>query len=88
MMSQWRLDAVYAGLEHLAPALTLIVGERDLAAPPAQAHETAAQAGGARVEVVEDVGHLAHEEAPERVAALIEAAADRAGISRTAEDGG
>ncbi len=88
MMSQWKLDAVYAGLKGLQPPLTLIVGEHDTAAPPAQARETAAQAGGAQVEVVTGVGHLAHEEAPERVAALIGAAAARAGISLTTEDGG
>ena len=87
MMAQWRLEPVYEGLARLAPPLTLIVGAHDLAAPPEQARAAAARAPGARVEMVEGVGHLAHEEAPERVAALIEAAAVRAGLLAATEDG-
>ncbi|MBE7220520.1 MAG: alpha/beta fold hydrolase, partial [Caulobacteraceae bacterium] len=88
MMAQWRLEPVHEGLARLGVPLTLVVGERDAAAPPAQAREAAGRAAGSRVELVAGAGHLAHEEAPARVAELIEAAAARAGLPTAMEEDG
>jgi magnesium chelatase accessory protein len=49
----------------------LIVGAKDRAVPPADGRRVAAGLTGARVVEIAGVGHLAHEENPEAVAALI-----------------
>ena len=51
--------------------LLLIHGDGDTAIPLAKAREAAALVPGARLEVLEGLGHLAHEEAPERVVGMI-----------------
>ena len=49
----------------------LFVGDRDLAVPPATSREAAARMRAARVVTMPGRGHLAHEEDPERVVAII-----------------
>jgi magnesium chelatase accessory protein len=67
MMSQWDLDALHDALPRLRMPLRLIVGAGDRAVPPAQADAVAARVADGRIEVLDGLGHLAHEEAPARV---------------------
>jgi magnesium chelatase accessory protein len=71
MMASWDLEPLKRDLPGLAVPLRLIHGDGDTAIPLAKAREAAALVPGARLEVLEGLGHLAHEEAPERVAGMI-----------------
>jgi magnesium chelatase accessory protein len=71
MMANWRLDELERELGRLEPRLTLIVGECDGTISPADAGRVAALVPGATVASLPGLGHLAHEEKPEEVAALI-----------------
>ena len=51
--------------------LTLVVGTRDRAIPPEVSARVAGMVRDARVETLAGLGHLAHEEAPERVARVM-----------------
>lgn len=62
MMAGWDLRALEAALPGLKVPLHLLVGSRDLTVPPAQARRVALRVPGARVQVLEGLGHLAHEE--------------------------
>lgn len=75
MMARWDLAPLQRELPQLRPALTLVVGERDLAVPPSQAEAVRARLPGATLVRLPGLGHLAHEEAPQAVAPLIVAAA-------------
>lgn len=75
MMARWDLAPLQRELPRLRPALTLVVGENDLAVPPSQADQVRALLPQAVVVRLPGLGHLAHEEAPQQVAALILAAA-------------
>ncbi len=77
MMARWDLAPLQRDLPHLRPALTLVVAERDLAVPPSHAERVLAMLPQARLVRLPGLGHLAHEEAPETVAALIVDAARR-----------
>ncbi|PCD03621.1 alpha/beta hydrolase [Sphingomonas spermidinifaciens] len=74
MMAEWDLDALKRDLPRLAPPLRLIHGERDAAIPIATAREAAALVPDGRTTGLPGLGHLAHEERPGEVAALILAA--------------
>lgn len=80
MMARWDLAPLQRDLPRLRAALTLVVGERDLAVPPSHAERVQALLPRATLERLPGPGHLAHEEAPETVAALIVAAARRAAV--------
>jgi magnesium chelatase accessory protein len=71
MMASWDLDSLYADLPEVTSRVLLLAGARDRAVPLAQQELAAARMPDARVVVVDDVGHLLHEEAPARVAGLI-----------------
>jgi magnesium chelatase accessory protein len=70
MMAQWDLAALARDLPKLTTPLTLIVAASDRAIPSAQSLEVAALAPGVTRVLVEGLGHLAHEEAPAKIAAL------------------
>jgi magnesium chelatase accessory protein len=75
MMAAWDLSPLPRELPRLAALgtpLHLVAAERDAAVPPQQAQQLAARVPGARVHLLPALGHLAHEEAPAVVAALIE----------------
>lgn len=78
MMANWQLDALTARLPELTLPVLLIAGARDGAVPPAQARRLQALLPHAELVILEEVGHLAHEERPQEVAALIVQAAHRA----------
>jgi magnesium chelatase accessory protein len=71
MMSSWDLQPLLADLQKLPAPLTLIVGEKDLAVPPDVADEVKSKVPHARKIALPGLGHLAHEEAPGQVAALV-----------------
>ena len=73
MMAGWDLAALAQRLPDLRTPLRLVVGDRDRTLPPALAWQAAGRVAGATVTVLPGLGHLAHEEQPRQVAALIEA---------------
>lgn len=77
MMANWDLRALERDLPALKADLLLIVGERDRTVPPAQAQAVRRRVPHATIETLPDLGHLAHEERPDRVAELILALARR-----------
>jgi magnesium chelatase accessory protein len=77
MMAQWNIETLERELPRLAVPLTLLVGEGDLMVPPAQAERVQQLLPQAALVRLPRLGHLAHEEQPEQIAALILALADR-----------
>ncbi len=71
MMARWDLAPLIAALPRLGVPVTLAVGLGDRAVPPEGARALAARLEGVRLVEVPGLGHLMHEEAPERFAALI-----------------
>jgi magnesium chelatase accessory protein len=71
MMSSWDLPPLLADLPRLPAPMTLIVGDNDLAVPPDVADEVIAKVPHARKIALPGLGHLAHEEAPGQIAALV-----------------
>ena len=79
MMANWDLEPLRRDMPQLAVPLLLIHGDGDTAIPLAKAREAAALVPGARLEVLPGLGHLAHEESPERIAEMITIFAKGAG---------
>ena len=73
MMAGWRLDDMLAALPGLRHPLWLVTGTADRTVPPQQSRDWARRLPMARLHELPGLGHLAHEEAPGRVADLIEA---------------
>jgi magnesium chelatase accessory protein len=71
MMAHWQLDALWAELPSLPVPLKLVVGSADRTIPPVQARRVAAHVRGTQVVALPGLGHLAHEEHPRGVAALL-----------------
>jgi magnesium chelatase accessory protein len=71
MMAGWDLHALQADLPAFRPPLVLVAAERDLAIPPRVAEEVHAIVAHSRLVRIPDLGHLAHEEAPEQVATIV-----------------
>ncbi len=71
MMSQWSIDPLLARLESIATPVHLIVGDRDGTVQPDVSARAAARLPHAKLTTLPGLGHLAHEEAPHRLAALI-----------------
>lgn len=75
MMAAWDVAPTLRELNRLRSPLTLAAGDRDQAVPPSVSREVAASVPNARFVALDGLGHLAHEEAPDRAAALIAEAA-------------
>ncbi len=71
MMANWELEPLERNLPKLATPLVLVVGEEDRTVSPQDAARVAARAPGARIVPLAHLGHLAHEEKPQVIAALI-----------------
>jgi magnesium chelatase accessory protein len=71
MMANWDLDRLHRDLPRLAVRTLLIVGGDDKAISPDTAFALKGRLPDARVALLRGLGHLAHEEAPERVAAIL-----------------
>lgn len=80
MMANWNLDALDRDLPRLAVPTLLVAGADDKAILPETAFLVRDRLPDARVETMRGLGHLAHEEAPERVAALLLREAEAAGV--------
>lgn len=73
MMASWDLNGFAARIPTLGPAVHLFAAERDTTIPARQARRLAAAIPGATLDVLPGLGHLAHEEAPDRVAQALRA---------------
>ncbi len=75
MMANWDLHPLARDLPKLPTRLIVVCGETDGTIPPADQARFAALVPGAQLIRLPGLGHLAHEEQPARVAAIIEDAA-------------
>lgn len=80
MMANWDISDMLRSLPQLQADLTLVVGSRDQAVPPSVAEDVRASLPGADIVALQGLGHLAHEERPDRVAAIIAAVAASHGL--------
>ena len=80
MMANWDLKTFAGRLPALEPPLELVVCGGDRAVPPQQAESVAERLPNARLHRLPGLGHLGHEEDPERVFALIRTLARDAGL--------
>ena len=71
MMAHWDLQGLSTQLPDLQLPLTLVVGSNDRMIPPADAERVHALVPQARIVRLEGLGHLAHEEQPALIAALV-----------------
>jgi magnesium chelatase accessory protein len=71
MMANWDLDRLHRDLPQLGVRTLLIVGGDDRAILPDTAFKLRDRLSDARVSLARGLGHLAHEEAPERVAEIL-----------------
>jgi magnesium chelatase accessory protein len=81
MMADWDLDTLARDLPRLAVPLLLAHGTADAAIPIDTAKRAAALVRNGRLAPLEGLGHLAHEERPVEVAALIAEFADAQGVA-------
>ena len=80
MMANWDLAGLHRTLPGLATRTLLIVGGDDRAILPDTAFALCDRLPDARVALIRGLGHLAHEEAPERVAEVLRAEARAVGL--------
>ena len=71
MMADWDLAGLARDLPRLRTPLRLLHGDGDTAIPLATARSAAALVPDGRLTVLPGLGHLAHEERPDQVAAII-----------------
>jgi magnesium chelatase accessory protein len=71
MMAGWDLAPLRRELPRLPVPLLLVVASNDTAVPPEAGITVRDAVPGARLEYVRNVGHLAHEERPAEIAALV-----------------
>jgi magnesium chelatase accessory protein len=76
MMANWDLRPLLRDLPRLRMPLVLVVGEGDRTIPAADAERVRAVLPSAQVVRLPGLGHLAHEERPEAVAAILQQIAD------------
>lgn len=81
MMAQWSLDGLLAELPRLDVPTHLIAAANDKTVPAATSGEVAQLMPSATSEIWSDLGHLAHEEAPQKAADTIRAFIDRLDLS-------
>jgi magnesium chelatase accessory protein len=80
MMANWDLAALRRDWPRLTTRVALVVASGDTTIPPGDAEVVAKGLPHATIHRLSGVGHLAHEEKPERVAELIEALAVEARV--------
>lgn len=71
MMAHWDLEGFAMGLPDIASPVLLVHGRGDQAVPLGSVEGAAARLPDAQLDVWDKLGHLAHEEAPERAALAI-----------------
>lgn len=73
MMANWDLPGLRLRMGEVRNPVLLVHGEKDPAIPVGWAKDAASWLANARLEVLPSLGHLAHEEAPDTIAAQITA---------------
>ncbi|MEE4120066.1 MAG: alpha/beta fold hydrolase BchO [Paracoccaceae bacterium] len=73
MMAQWRLERLRAALHRTEVPTLLLAADRDRAVSPETSERAARKMPRAEAVTLQGLGHLAHEEAPEEMAARIDA---------------
>ncbi len=73
MMSQWNLDRLLLRLSDLRTATLLIAGDRDNTVPFKIASKVANALPNGEFQILENLGHLAHEEDPKQILDIITA---------------
>jgi len=71
MMANWNLQSLLNEFSKNETPLLLIVGDNDRTVPPSQARRVKAICPATRIEVLPGLGHLAHEQDAQQVAAVI-----------------
>ncbi len=71
MMAQWQIDPLIDRLNRIQTQCHFITGDRDRAVPPETAQKAAATMPNCRLTRLPDLGHLAHEEAPEMLSQFL-----------------
>jgi magnesium chelatase accessory protein len=84
MMANWDLHPLVRDLPRLRPPVILVVGGNDRTVRPHEARRIRALLPNATVVRLPGLGHLAHEERPEQIEAIIVEAAQAAGVPATA----
>lgn len=74
MMADWDIGAIGGSLRPIAKRCHLLAAAGDLAVPPVQARRLSTRYPGLAATEIEGVGHLAHEEAPQRITRHLRAA--------------
>jgi len=77
MMAMWDLDALARDLAQFSPHLEMIACGEDRAVPAEVAFEVCGRVRGASVTYLRKLGHLAHEEDPGAIAAVVRTAYGR-----------
>ena len=72
MMSQWKLEPLLPRLTQLKLPIQLIAAAGDRTIPLRDAYRLKSMIQQATLDIVDDKGHLVHEEAPELIARLIQ----------------
>ncbi|MEI8147198.1 MAG: alpha/beta fold hydrolase BchO [Alphaproteobacteria bacterium] len=85
MMANWDLDLLERDLPKLKTRLDLIVSTGDKAVPPDDARLVQQRLPTTKIVTVPTLGHLAHEEDPKQMTAIIEKIAVEAGILSAAQ---
>ncbi|KAA5612893.1 alpha/beta fold hydrolase BchO [Rhodovastum atsumiense] len=80
MMANWDLRPLERDLPRLAVPLVLVAAHNDRTIPASDAQRVQALLSSARVVPIPRLGHLAHEEDPEQIAALILRLATESGL--------
>ena len=71
MMAQWELEDLLRDLPNVPAGTLFLTGDKDKAVPAAVSDKAAAKMPNAQVVHLADLGHLAHEEAPDEIARRI-----------------
>ena len=70
-MANWDLHPLARDLSRLSSRLILVTGSQDGMVPPAKSYRVRALVREAELISLPELGHLAHEERPDEVAALL-----------------
>ncbi len=85
MMADWDLDGFSENLFAIPNPALLVHGRKDKAVPTGSVEAAASRLSNAELELLPELGHLLHEEAPDTAATLISDFASKHGILRAKE---
>ncbi len=80
MMANWDLEPLQNAMDKIETPVVLVAAEDDRAVPPSNSMRARDKLPHAKVVYLRGLGHLAHEEAPEQIASIIEETALEAGV--------